>query len=110
MNYLDVQLIGVFDTPPEQEMFCYTVDLPAPWNLWVSALCEDGTRMHHIFMAFLLNGLIAEDKWNEGDSIELVDQDGAVLRATVTALVDKSFVEAFASQTPGVRMIKVEAA
>jgi hypothetical protein len=107
MNHLDVQLIGVFDCQPPIENFTYTVNLPAPHNLWVSALCTDGTRMHSLFMGFVLNELIDADKWNEGDFIDIVDQDDATLRATVGPLVDKSFVEAFASKTPGVRLITV---
>jgi hypothetical protein len=107
VNYEDVQLIGVFDTPPGQENFCYSVDLPAPANLWVEALCTDGTRMHPLFMGFVLNALIAEDKWNAGDKVEIVDQSDVVLVAEVNQLVPKREVEAFAAETDQVRIVIV---
>jgi len=107
VNHLDVQLIGVFDCVPPQENFTYTVDLPAPWNLWVEALCTDGTRMHPLFMGFLLNALIAEDKWNEGDWVDIVDQDDATLRCTVGDLMPKRSVEAYAAKTDCVRVVMV---
>lgn len=108
MNPQDVQLIGVFDTPPPQEHFCYSVDLPAPANLWIQALTADGTRMHSLFMGFVLNSLIAEDKWHEGDHVDVVDQSDVTLRATVTYLVPSQAVEAFASQTGQVRIVTVK--
>ena len=66
MDHLKVQLIGVL--PDENtEGFCYTVD--APTNLWVGALCDDGSRMGNHFMAFILNELIEADCFSEGDSV-----------------------------------------
>jgi hypothetical protein len=108
MNYEDVQLIGVFDDKGEVESFVYSVDLPAPANLWVGALCSDGSRMHPMFMGFVLNALIAEDAWNEGDTTIVVDQSDVAMRCRVGDLVPKRSVEAFASQTDEVRVVTVD--
>jgi len=108
MNHLDVQLIGVFDCVPPMENFTYSVNLPAPHNLWVQAKVTDGTRMHPLFMGYVLNELIEADAWNEGDSIEIVDQSDARLKCTVKFLVPKDEVEAFGSKTEEVRVVIVE--
>jgi hypothetical protein len=108
MNPLQVQMIGVFDCTPPQENFTYTLNLPAPWNLWMQAKCSDGSRMGPHFMGFVLNELMAGDLWNEGDSVEIADQSGVKMRALVKFLVPSREVEAFAAQTEQVRVVEVE--
>lgn len=111
MNHLDVQIIGVLPDK-DSEAFCYTVD--APTNLWIGALCEDGSRMGNNFMAFVLNELIEADCFNKGDTVEVSNQDGVLLTATVGQLVPARQVEAFAAKGPGrwptVRIVTVAVA
>lgn len=112
MNHLQVRLIGVFDPEGKDESFTYTVD--APVNLWIGALCEDGSRMGSQFMAFVLNELIEADCFSEGDVVEVHNQDGTTLTATVGRRVPARQVEAFAARGPGrwptVRIVTVAVA
>lgn len=105
MNHQDVALIGVFDPDGNEEGFCYTVD--APTNLWIEALCSDGSRMGHEFMAFILNELIEADGFGEGAEIEVADQDGVTLIATVGEEVPNRSVKAFLANSATVRRVYV---
>lgn len=106
MNHDDVLLVGVFDPDGNDEGFCYSTN--APTNLWVGALCSDGSRMSHEFMAYVLNELIDADCFGAGDFADLRNQDGKGLIATVGAKVPKRSVQAFAAVGPTVRVVTVE--
>src|SRR5690349_8556432 len=92
-----VRLIGVSDPDGEIESFVYSTN--APTNLFVSALCVDGSRMDVRFMAHLMNRLIDADAFQEGSTIDAATDAGLILRATVGPLVAKESVEAFQSET-----------
>lgn len=106
MNHNDVQLIGVFGTK-DQPMEGFVYSRNAPTNLWVGALCTDGSRMGHEFMAFVVNELIDNDRFAEGDRVEMDNQDGTHLVATVGAEVPKDDVEAYGAMSPTVRVVSV---
>ena len=105
MNSRDVQLIGVFDPDGKDEGFVYSIN--APTNLWVGAICDDGSRMGAQFMAHVLNGLIEADSWGEGDSYEIANQNGVKLTATVGEEVPARSVDAFQAQSATVRKVTV---
>ena len=107
MNHSDVLLVGVIDPAGKEESFVYSLD--APTNLWIGALCDDGTRMSPPFMAHILNGLIEDDSFEEGDMFMVSDQNGTTLIATVGAYVSASSVHAFQSLTHEVRKVTVSA-
>lgn len=105
MNWRDVQLVGVFDPEGVDETFVYTVN--APVNLWIGALCSDGSRMGPQFMGGILNALLEADSFNEGDTYEVRSQSGALLTATVGHWVPSRTVEANAANSDVVRVITV---
>lgn len=105
MDHNDVLIIGVFDPEGKQEAFCYTVN--APTNLWVGALCEDGSRMGVDFMTYLLNGLLESDGFDEGDFFQVQDQSEVMLTAIVGKEVPVSIVQAFQATTDTVRKVSV---
>lgn len=108
MNPQEVLLIGVFDPDGREEGFVYTVD--APTNLWVGALCDDGSRMAHEFMGYVLNSLIDEDCFNEGDFVTLANQNGTGLIATVGEEVPVDEVQALQARHAGPTVRKVTVA
>jgi hypothetical protein len=105
MNHNEVVLIGVFDPEGKQEAWVYSVD--APINLWVGALCDDGSRMGADFMAHVLNELLEADAFYEGDTVEIKNQSGVSLTATVGPEVPARSVEAFQALTDTVRKVTV---
>jgi hypothetical protein len=105
MNHNDVLVFGIFDPEGKQEAFCYTHN--APTNLWIGALCDDGSRMHVDFMTYILNGLLEDDSFNEGDTFAVQNQDGVALTATVGAEVAARSVDAFQALTDTVRKVSV---
>lgn len=107
MNHDEVQLIGVFDPQGRDEGFTYTVNLPTGHNLWIGALCDDGSRMGQFYMAWILNNLIDLDRWNEGDAFQSVTEKEVTLVATVGELVDRNEVQAFQALTDKVRRVTV---
>lgn len=105
MDHRDVELVGVFDPEGVEESFVYTVD--APTNLWIGALCDDGSRMGTEFMAHLLNSLIDNDMFNEGNAATVVDQSGITMIVTVGPHVPALDVEAYFAETLHVRVVTV---
>ena len=105
MDHNDVLVFGIFDPDGKQESFCYTHN--APTNLWIGALCEDGSRMHVNFMTHILNELLEADAFEEGDFFTLQNQDGVKLTAIVGASVPARSVDAFQSLTDTVRKVSV---
>lgn len=105
MNHNDVTVFGIFDPDGKQESFCYTHN--APTNLWIGAVCDDGSRMHVQFMTYILNGLLEDDSFEEGDTFLVENQDGVKLTATVGPEVSARSVEAFQSLTDTVRKVTV---
>ena len=86
MDHTQVQLIGVFSAegdPDPKEGFVYSTN--APTNLWIGAICDDGSRMGHQIMAHILNGILRNDEFIEGGVYALRSQsvDGPVLLAEV---------------------------
>lgn len=107
MNFKDVQLIGVIGTAEQpQEAFVYTLN--APTNLWIGAICTDGSRMGAQFMAHILNGLIEADSFAEGDTFVIANQIGANLTATVGEEVPADAVDAFQAHSDTVRVVTVD--
>jgi hypothetical protein len=106
MNHNDVQLIGVFDPDGKDEGFVYSVN--APVNLWMEALCTDGSRMGHEFMACFLNLFIDDDKFSPGDAVEIRNQAGVLLRAVAWDPVPKEDLQAYQALTPTVLPVTVE--
>ena len=105
MNFKDVQLIGVIDPDGKEEAFVYTLN--APTNLWIGAICSDGTRMGAQFMAHVLNGLIEADSFAEGDTYVIANQNGTKLTATVGEEVPADAVDAFQANSDTVRTVTV---
>lgn len=105
MNHLDVLVFGIFDPEGKAESFCYTHN--APTNLWIGALCDDGSRMHVEFMTYILNGLLEDDAFNEGDTFVVRNQNGVELTATVGAAVAARSVDAFQALSDTVRTVSV---
>ena len=105
MDCAQVLLIGVFDPDGKNESFTYTVN--APTNLWIGAICEDGSRMSVEFQAFFLNRLLEDDCFNEGDFVMTQNQDRTKLTAIVGPLVAARSVEAFQAQSDEVRKVSV---
>lgn len=105
MDHHAVDLIGVFDPDGRDESFCYSVN--APTNLWIGALCEDGLRMSPQFMAYILNELIEQDGFNEGDVVLVDNQDGALLQATVGGMVPARRFQAYMARSLTVRTVAV---
>jgi|KBSMisStaDraftv2_1062788.scaffolds.fasta_scaffold119639_4 hypothetical protein len=105
MDHHEVLVFGIFDPDGKQESFCYTHN--APTNLWIGALCDDGSRMHVDFMTYILNGLMEDDAFNEGDTFVVRNQDGVSLTATVGAEVAARSVDAFQALTDTVRKVSV---
>jgi hypothetical protein len=107
MDHNLVQLIGVGPTANDKpfEAFVYTTN--APTNLWIGAICDDGSRMSLQFMAYILNGLIVNDSFNENDTFELNNQDGVSLVAEVGELQDGAPLEANLANTKMVRIVRV---
>jgi hypothetical protein len=105
VNHTEVLVFGIFDPDGKQESFCYTHN--APTNLWIGALCDDGSRMHVNFMTHLINELLEADGFNEGDFVQVRNQDGTVLTAIVGAAVPARSVDAFQALTDTVRKVTV---
>jgi hypothetical protein len=105
MDCAKVLLIGVFDPDGQTEGFTYTVN--APTNLWIGAVCDDGSRMSHEFMAYFLNSLLEADAFDEGDFVITRNQDRVQLTAIVGPLVAARSVDAFQAQTDEVRKVSV---
>jgi len=105
MDHNDVLVFGIFDPEGKQESFCYTHN--APTNLWIGALCDDGSRMSVQFMTHFLNELMDIDGFNEGDFVQMRNQDGVVLTAIVGGSVPARSVDAFQSLTDTVRTVLV---
>jgi hypothetical protein len=105
MDHNDVLVFGIFDPDGKQEAFCYTHN--APTNLWIGALCDDGSRMAVEFMTYLINGLLEDDCFEEGDFFMVRNQDGVPLTATVGAEVAARSVDAFQALTDTVRKVSV---
>lgn len=105
MNHSEVLLIGVFDPDGKQESFTYTVD--APTNLWIGAICADGSRMDVRFCAHFLNELLDADCFKEGDFVQMRNQDGVKLTAIVGPAVPASSVQAFQALTDTVRKVTI---
>lgn len=105
MNHNDVQLVGVFDPNGGDEAFIYSIN--APVNLWVGALCEDGSRMSMNFMGHIMNGLIDGDLFNFDDTYRVENQVGIGLVATVGEFVAKSDLQAFMAESDVVRRVSV---
>ena len=106
MNHKDVVLIGVMSAVDDEEIkeaFCYTTN--APVNLWVGALCEDGSRMSVQFLAYFLNQLLEADAFYEGDSVQERNQNGVLLTAIVGPEVPARSVDAFQARTDTVRKV-----
>jgi hypothetical protein len=106
MNHSDVLLIGVFDPDGREEAFVYSVD--APRNLWIGALCADGSRMGIEFMQYILNEMIEADLFNPGQTFDLANQNGMRMRATIGEFVPARDVSAFQAQTSHVLPVSVE--
>jgi len=106
MNPQEVQLIGVFDPDGKDEAFVYSVN--APVNLWIEALCTDGSRMSHVFMASFLNLFIDDDKFSPGDAVEIRNQKGVLLRAVAWDPVLKEDLGAYQALTDHVLPVTVE--
>src|SRR4051812_15307911 len=101
-----VRLIGVFDDKGVDESFTYTVNLPAPWNLWIGERTADGTRMGVLFMGYVLNQLIEADAWNPGDSTIVTDQEGVkLLAAVLPTLVRNQDLDAYQAEGELVRPV-----
>jgi hypothetical protein len=105
MDHSDVTLVGVFDPEGKHESFTYTVD--APTNLWIGALCSDGSRMSTEFQAHFLNELLEADAFNEGDFVITRNQNGVCLVAIVGDEVRAREVEAFLAHTDTVKRVTV---
>lgn len=109
MNPNDVVLIGVIPSrDPDgivHESFVYSID--APTNLWCGALCDDGSRMGPEFMAYGINTLISQDKFDIGDEVTVENQVGVKLVFRIAETVSKDSVEAFLAETPTVNKIEV---
>jgi hypothetical protein len=109
MNHNDVFLIGVISAQDDDgtihEAFCYTTN--APTNLWVGAICNDGSRMDVRFLGYFLNQLIEADAFNEGDFVMDRNQDGVKLTAIVGSEVPARSVDAFQAQTDTVRKVSI---
>jgi len=105
MNFMDVLVFGIFDPEGKQEAFCYTHN--APTNLWIGALCDDGSRMGVEFMNYIINCLLEDDLFNEGDFYMVQNQDGVKLTAIVGPAVPARSVDAFQSLTDTVRTVTV---
>ena len=105
MDHTEVLVFGIFDPDGQQESFCYTHN--APTNLWIGALCDDGSRMHVNFMTHFLNELMEADAFDEGDFVQMRNQDGIVLTAIVGPSVPARSVDAFQSLTDTVRTVSV---
>ena len=109
VNHNDVFLIGVISAVDDDgtinEAFCYTTN--APTNLWVGAICADGSRMDVRFLAYFLNQLIEIDAWSEGDFVQDRNQAGVLLTAIVGPEVSARSVDAFQAQTDTVRKVMI---
>ena len=105
MDHNEVLVFGIFDPEGQQESFCYTHN--APTNLWIGALCDDGSRMAVQFMTYILNELMEGDLFDEGDFFMVQNQDGVKLTAIVGAAVPARSVDAFQSLTDTVRKVTV---
>lgn len=105
MDHMEVTVFGIFDPEGKQEAFCYTYD--APTNLWIGALCDDGSRMHVEFMTYIINCLLEDDLFEEGDFFLVQNQDGVKLTAIVGPSVPARSVQAFQALTDTVRKVTV---
>lgn len=105
MDHNEVLVFGIFDPDGKQESFCYTHN--APTNLWIGALCSDGSRMGVHFMTHFLNELMDADAFAEGDFVQMRNQDGVVLTAIVGEEVPARSVDAFQAMTDTVRRVSV---
>jgi len=109
VNHEEVFLIGVIAQQDEDgtihEAFCYSTN--APTNLWVGAICDDGSRMDVRFLAYFLNELIEIDAWGEGDFVQDRNQDGVLLTAIVGPEVPARSVDAFQAWTDTIRKVTI---